>query len=127
MSRSVNRILLLGRLGKDAECKFLQSGTAVISFSMATSHRYKDGSEWKEQTSWHNIIKYGGEKVAEHLTKGREVFVEGRLQTRSYESQGHKKYVTEVIAEDLILLGGSDKAQAATRAANQADEWEPPY
>jgi len=108
-SRSVNKVILIGRLGKDAESKFTPSGTSVATFSIATSWRQKDQQtgEWKEHTDWHNIVLWRAENVAPYLVKGTQVFVEGRLQTRNYENkEGRKVYVTEVVAEELILLGG---------------------
>jgi len=108
-SRSVNKVILLGNLGKDAESKFTPSGTSVATFSIATSWRQKDQQtgEWKEHTDWHNIVLWRAENVAPYLKKGTQVFVEGRLQTRNYENkEGKKVYVTEVVADNLILLGG---------------------
>jgi len=107
-SRSVNKVILIGNLGKDAESKFTPNGTSVATFSIATSWRQKDQQtgEWKDQTDWHNIKLWRGENVVPYLTKGTQVYVEGRLQTRSYEKDGKKQYFTEVIAEELILLGG---------------------
>jgi single-strand DNA-binding protein len=107
-SRSVNKVILIGNLGKDAESKFTPNGTSVATFSIATSWRQKDQAtgEWKDQTDWHNIKLWRSENVAPYLTKGTQVYIEGRLQTRSYEKDGKKQYFTEVIAEELILLGG---------------------
>ena len=108
-SRSVNKVILLGNLGKDAETKFTPSGVARSTFSIATSRRWKDqqSGEWKEETDWHNIVLWRAENLANYLQKGKQVYVEGRLQTRNYEDQnGQKRYVTEVVADDLILLGG---------------------
>lgn len=115
MPRSLNRVTLLGHLGKDAETKYTGNGTPVSSFSLATSRRWKSGDEWKEETDWHNIVLWQNEKVAEYLTKGKPVLVEGRLQTRSYDDRdGKKRYVTEVVAENVILLGGGE-GKAAPR------------
>jgi single-strand DNA-binding protein len=108
-SRSVNKVILIGRLGKDAESKFTPSGTSVSTFSIATSWRQKDQQtgEWKDHTDWHNIVFWRAENVAPYLLKGTQVYIEGRLQTRNYENkEGKKVYVTEVVAEELILLGG---------------------
>jgi single-strand DNA-binding protein len=108
-SRSVNKVILVGHLGKDAETKFTPSGASVTRFSVATSRRWKDqqSGEWKEETDWHNISLWRSENLAPYLTKGKQVYVEGRLQTRSYEDKdGQKKYSTEVVADDVILLGG---------------------
>jgi single-strand DNA-binding protein len=100
---------VLGNLGKDAETKFTPSGVAVTKFSVATSRRWKDtqSDEWKEETDWHNIVLWRSENLANYLTKGKQVYVEGRLQTRSYEDRdGAKRYVTEIVADAVILLGG---------------------
>ena len=108
-SRSVNKVILVGHLGKDAETKFTPSGVAKTTFSVATSRRWKDQQtgEWKEETDWANIVLWRSENVANYLTKGKQVYVEGRLSTRSYEDKdGQKKWITEVVADDVILLGG---------------------
>lgn len=108
-SRSVNKVILVGRLGKDAETKFTPGGAGVTKFSVATSRRWKDkdSGEWKEETDWSNITFWRGENVAPYLLKGTQVYVEGRLHTRSYEDKdGKKVYATDVVAEDVILLGG---------------------
>jgi single-strand DNA-binding protein len=115
-SRTVNKVTLIGRLGKDAESKFTQSGTSVATFSIATNWRQKDQQtgEWKEHTDWHNIVLWRSENVVPYLTKGTQVYIEGRLQTRNYENkEGRKVYVTEVIAEELILLGGRQGGDAS--------------
>src|SRR5579862_6629066 len=108
-SRSVNKVILIGNLGKDAESKFTPNGTSVATFSIATSWRQKDQQtgEWKDQTDWHNIKLWRSENVAPYLTKGTQVYVEGRLQTRSYDDKdGKKVWATDVIADEVILLGG---------------------
>ncbi len=110
-SRSVNKVILLGHLGKDAETKFTPSGISVSKFSLATNRRTKDqqSGEWKDITDWHNVVIWRTENVATFLLKGRQIYVEGRLETRSYEDkEGQKKYFTEVIceAQNLVLLGG---------------------
>jgi single-strand DNA-binding protein len=108
-SRSVNKVILVGRLGRDAETKFTPGGAAVTRFSVATSRRWKDkdSGEWKEETDWSNVTLWRAENLANYLTKGKQVYVEGRLQTRSYEDKdGKKVYATDVVAEDVILLGG---------------------
>jgi single-strand DNA-binding protein len=108
-SRSVNKVILLGHLGRDAETKFTPSGVSLTRFSVATSRRWKDqqSNEWKEETEWHNVALWRSENLAQYLTKGKQVYVEGRLQTRSYEDKdGQKRYSTEVVADDVLLLGG---------------------
>ena len=108
-SRSINKVILIGHLGKDAETRFTPSGVAVTSFSVATNRRWKDQQtgEWKEETDWANVVLWRQENLANYLTKGKQVYVEGRLQTRSYDDKdGKKQYRTEVVAEDVLLLGG---------------------
>src|SRR5271154_5307057 len=108
-SRSVNKVILVGHLGRDAETKFTPAGVAVTKFSVATNRRWKDqqSGEWKEETDWANIVLWRQENLANYLTKGKQVYVEGRLQTRSYDDKdGKKQYMTEVVADDVILLGG---------------------
>jgi single-strand DNA-binding protein len=115
-SRSVNKVILIGHLGKDAETKFTQSGSAKTTFSLATNRRWKDQQtgEWKEETDWHNIVMWRQENVANYLTKGKQIYVEGRLQTRSYDDkEGKKTYITEVVAEDVVLLSSRDAAASA--------------
>ena len=112
-SRSVNKVILLGNLGREAETKFTPSGVSVTKFSVATSRRWKDQQtgEWKEETDWHNVVLWRAENLANYLTKGQKVYVEGRLQTRSYEDKdGKKMYMTEVIADDVILVGGRSES-----------------
>ncbi|HEY7211381.1 MAG TPA: single-stranded DNA-binding protein [Bryobacteraceae bacterium] len=108
-SRSVNKVLLIGNLGRDAETKFTPSGAAVTRFSVATTRSWKDQqtNEWKEETNWTNVVLWRQENLANYLTKGKQVYVEGRLQTRSYDDKdGKKVYATEVVADEVILLGG---------------------
>ena len=108
-SRSVNKVILLGHLGKDAETKFTPSGVARSNFTLATNRRWKDQQtgEWKEITDWHNIVLWRSENVANYLLKGKQVYIEGRLESRSWEDkEGQKKYITEVVCDDLVLLGG---------------------
>jgi len=110
-SRSVNKVILIGHLGKEAETKFTPSGVAMTRFSVATNRRWKDQQtgEWKEETDWANVVLWRQENLANYLTKGKQVYVEGRLQTRSYDDKdGKKQYMTEVVADDVILLGGRD-------------------
>lgn len=113
-SRSVNKVILVGNLGKDAETRFTPQGTARTTFGVATARRWKDQQtgEWKEETDWHNVVLWRSENLANYLTKGKQVYVEGRLQTRTYDDKdGNKKYATEVVAEEVILLGGRGGAE----------------
>lgn len=118
MARGLNKVQLIGNLGKDAETRHTQSGVPVTNFSVATTRRVKKGDEWTDETEWHDVVLWKGENVAEYLTKGTQVYVEGRLQTRSWEDEsGQKKYRTEVVCDGfgLMLLSGgkSDGAQSA--------------
>ena len=108
-SRSVNKVILIGHLGKDAETKLLPSGVSRSNFTLATNRSWKDqqSGEWKEITDWHNVVLWRSENLANYLQKGKQVYVEGRLESRSWEDkEGQKKYITEVVCEEFILLGG---------------------
>ena len=107
----LNKVLLIGNLGRDPEVRTTPSGQPVATFSIATSRRWKDrDGNRQEQTEWHNIVVWGkqAEVAGQYLTKGKQVFVEGRLQTRSWDDKnsGEKKYKTEVICENFQMLGG---------------------
>jgi single-strand DNA-binding protein len=109
--RSLNRVQLIGNLGKDPEIKYTPQGTPVAKIAIATNERFKDKSgEWQDRTEWHNVVLWQrqAEIAGEYLKKGGKVYIEGRLQTRSWDDKtsGQKKYMTEIVASDLILLGG---------------------
>lgn len=111
MGKSVNKVILVGNLGKDPEVKYTPSGMAVANFSIATNENFKDKSgQWQERTEWHNIVAFQrlAEVVGEYVKKGTKVYIEGRLQTRSWDDKdsGQKRYKTEILANDLVLLGG---------------------
>jgi single-strand DNA-binding protein len=113
---SVNKVILIGNLGKDAETRFTPSGVSVTNFNMATTRRWKDqgSGEWKEKTDWHRVVYWRAENVANYLLKGKQVYVEGRLETRSYDDKDGKKiYMTEVLCEHLVLLGSRGEGSAA--------------
>jgi single-strand DNA-binding protein len=116
MAKSVNKVILIGNLGKDPELRYTPSGTAVASFSLATNERYKDKEgNWQDRTEWHKIVAWQrlAEIAGEYLKKGRTCYIEGRLQTRSWDDKesGQKKYSTEIVASDLVLLGGQGQGQ----------------
>ena len=122
MARSVNKVIPIGHLGKDAETQFTPSGVAVTKFSVATSRHWKDNQseEWKEATDWHNVVVWRQESLANYLTKGKQVYVDGRLQTRSYDDKdGVKRYVTEIVAEDVLLLGGQQNGSQQPQPSNK--------
>jgi single-strand DNA-binding protein len=109
--KSLNRVQLIGNLGKDPEIKYTPQGTPVAKITIATNERFKDKSgEWQDRTEWHNVVLWQrlAEIAGEYLKKGGKVYIEGRLQTRSWDDKqtNQKKYMTEIVANDLILLGG---------------------
>jgi single-strand DNA-binding protein len=115
MARSVNKVILIGNLGKDPEVKYTPSGMAVARFTLATNERTKDKEgNWQDKTEWHNLVAFQrtAEIVGEYLKKGRTVFVEGKLQTSSWDDKesGQKRYRTEIIVNDLVMLGGGREA-----------------
>lgn len=106
----VNKVILLGRLGRDPEKRYTQNGTAVTNFSMATSEVYNDKTtgQKNEKTEWHNVVIWGklAETAAEYLKKGRQVYVEGKLQTRTWEDKNQvKRYTTEIVCNSLQFIG----------------------
>ncbi len=112
---SLNKVQLIGRLGKDPETHTFDSGTQKVSFPLATTERWKDRNtgERRERTEWHNIVimRAGLTTIAQnYLAKGRQVYLEGRLQTRSWDdmNSGQKRYMTEIMVDNLVLLGGRD-------------------
>ena len=109
MAKSLNKVMLIGNLGKDPELRYTTSGVAVATFSLATNESWKDqDGNLQERTEWHNIVAWKklAEICGEWLKKGKKVYIEGRIQTRSYDDKntGTKKYVTEIVAENMIML-----------------------
>jgi single-strand DNA-binding protein len=129
MAKSVNKVILIGRLGKDPELKYTASGTAYCRFSMATDDVWNDKGtgERQEKTEWHNIVAWDrlAEICNQYLTKGRLVYIEGSLQTREWDDQeGNKRRITEVRARDMVMLGSGGAAgdnAGARRAAASAE------
>lgn len=111
---SVNKVILVGNLGRDAETKFTGNGFAVSRFSLATTDRRKDSKsgEWVDKTEWHRIVLLGkqAESLQDYLKKGKQIYVEGRLETRSWDDkEGQKRYTTEIIADRIQLLGSAGR------------------
>ncbi|HEY3454727.1 MAG TPA: single-stranded DNA-binding protein [Bryobacteraceae bacterium] len=128
-SRSVNKVILVGNLGRDAETKFTPSGAAFSRFSVATTRSWKDqqSNEWKEETNWTNVVVWRQENLANYLTKGKQVYIEGRLQTRSYDDKdGKKVYTTEVVADEIILLGGRGEGGGGEAGAARSGNYNRP-
>lgn len=117
---SVNKAIIVGRLGGDPEVRFIPSGKAVANFSVATDSTWKDSEGQKQkQTEWHRIVVWGrqAETCAKYLTKGREVYLEGEIRTRSYDDKdGNKRYATEIVASDVRFLGGGNRADESAPA-----------
>ena len=110
---SLNKVMLIGNLGRDPEIRHTQAGTAVATFSVATNERWNTNEgEKAERTEWHRVIAFGklAEICGQHLAKGRTVYIEGRLQTRSWEKDGDKRSVTEIVAGSVQFLGGNGKS-----------------
>jgi len=116
----LNKCMVIGNLGADPEMRYTANGNAVTTFNVATSRRFTDNSgERREETEWFRVVTWNrlAETCAQYLTKGRQVYVEGRLQTRSWEGQdGQKRYTTELIAEEVKFLGGGRQEEAPSFA-----------
>ena len=123
---SVNKVILVGNVGKDPETRYLEGGTAVCSFPMATSETYRNrDGERVTNTEWHNVVMWRGlAEIAErYVKKGSQLFIEGKIRTRSWEDKdGNKRYTTEIIADNMQMLGRKpdDSGEAGTTAAGQA-------
>lgn len=119
----VNKVILVGRLGKDPEVRHLENGATVANFSIATSETYKDRTtgERREQTEWHNVVLWRGlADVAEkYVKKGDMIYVEGKLRTRSWEKDGVTRYTTEVVGDNMTMLGGGNNNSGGSSAPAQ--------
>ncbi len=124
---SVNKVILMGNLGRDPEVRFMPNGDAVCNFSIATTDSWKDkAGEKQEKTEWHNIVMYRrlAEIAGEYLKKGRPVYIEGRLQTRKWQTkEGQDRYTTEIIADSMQMLGGRDDNSSSQSSAPQKDDF----
>lgn len=126
MGKSLNKVQIIGNLGKDPESKMTTTGKSVSNFSVALSERYKDKSgNWQDKTEWVNVVVWErlSELAAQYLKKGSKVYIEGRISTRSYDKDGVTKYITEVVGQELILLDGkpSTSEQAAQPVVDDSD------
>lgn len=126
MASGVNKVILIGRLGGDPEVRYTNNGGAVANFNMATNESWMDKSGQKqERTEWHRIVVWGkmAEICGQYLSKGRQAFVEGRLQTREWnDKEGNKRYTTEIVAQNIQFLGGQgDRAGAGAGASTGSD------
>ena len=115
----LNKVMLIGRLGKDPETRYTPNGKAVASFSIATSERWKKDGEKQERTEWHNVVAFEklAEIISQYLTKGSQVFVEGKLQTRKWQDkEGKDRYTTEIVASSMQMLGGRPQQERTERS-----------
>ncbi|MFM2207527.1 MAG: hypothetical protein RL213_1502 [Bacteroidota bacterium] len=113
----VNKVILVGNVGKDPEVKYLEGGVAVAKFPLATTETYKNKEGQKvDQTEWHNIVLWRGlaEVAEKYVRKGKQLYIEGKIRTRSYEENNVKKYFTEIIADSMTLLGGPREQNGAS-------------
>ena len=122
----LNKVTLIGNLGADPESRTTAGGLAICSLRVATTSRVKQGDEWTDQTEWHRVTCFGktAENAGRYLSKGRQVYVEGRIQTRKYQDKdGTDKWSTEIIADDIKFLGGNpDRAPAAAKSSGGPDD-----
>jgi single-strand DNA-binding protein len=128
MSRGVNKTILLGNVGKDPEVRYTQSGTAVANFSLAVGERRKVGGEWQDHTEWVNIVAWSklAETCSNYLSKGKQVYIEGRIQTRKWDDrEGNTRYSTEIVADQLVLLGGKEEAKPRGEPKGPTREFDP--
>lgn len=137
MAKGVNKVILIGNLGNDPDIRYTASGAAIANISLATaeSWRDKDSGEQQERTEWHRIVFFGrlAEIVGEYLRKGSQIYVEGRLQTRKWQDkEGHDRYTTEIVANEMQMLGGRsggssnfESAPTAQKTSSNKPETEP--
>ena len=131
MARGVNKAIILGNLGQDPEVRYSQGGKALCNLSIATSEKWKDkdSGEEKEKTEWHRIVAFGrmAEVMGEHLHKGSQVYIEGKIQTRKWQDRdGNDRYTTEIVANDMQMLGSRQGGNPQSGGAQQNRQEEQP-
>jgi len=128
---SLNKVMLIGNLGKDPEVRYTGAGTAVASFSLATSEKFKNkNGEWEERTEWHNITLWArlAQIAGEYLAKGKTVYIEGRLQTRKWQDRdGKDRYTTEIVGEKMQMLSGKGEGGGRPAAGRPESQEAPSY
>jgi single-strand DNA-binding protein len=133
MSKGYNKALLLGTVGRDPEIRSTASGAVVASFSLATNDRTKVDGEWKDTVEWHNLVSFAktAEIIRDYVRKGSQIFIEGKIQTRSWDNKdtGQKQYKTEILVNELTLLGGKESggAKAESKPAAKKDPMSSTY
>jgi single-strand DNA-binding protein len=131
MAKSVNKVILVGNVGQDPEVKYTASGVPVTKVSLATNERFKDkNDQWQDRTEWHSVVAWQrlAEIVGEYVRKGSKLYVEGKLQTSTWEDKqnGEKKYRTEIVARDIVFLGSRDNAaQGSPEQSSDEPHMEP--
>jgi len=132
MAKSVNKVILVGNVGKDPEIKVASTGNAIATFSLATTDRTKDQTgNWTDRTEWHNLVAFArtAEIVRDYVKRGSKLYIEGRIQTRSWDDKdGQKKYRTEIIVNDLVLLSGRSEGESSgnySRSSSSYDQRQP--
>ncbi len=127
----LNKVMLIGNVGKDPEVRHLESGVSVTTLTLATTERYKDrNGEMKEQTEWHNVVLWRGlADIAERFVrKGSQIYIEGKIRSRSWEDQsGQKKYTTEIVADAMQLLGRKSETAASSQSAPSRNTGQSPW
>jgi len=130
MASGVNKVFIIGRLGTDPEVRYTTNGGAVANFNMATNESWTDKAGQKqERTEWHRIVVWGklGELCGQYLSKGRQAFIEGRLQTREWtDKEGGKRYTTEIVAQNVQFLGGPNERAGAGASAGAPSDFSQP-
>lgn len=126
MARSVNKVILVGNVGKDPEMRSTGGGTTVASFTLATSDRFQDGQgNWQDRTEWHNLkaFKRTAEIVRDYVKKGTKLYIEGKITTSSWDDKetGQKRYRTEILVNDLVLLSGRDDSSGPSRSSGSSN------
>ncbi len=124
MARGINKVILVGNLGKDPEVRYMPSGSAAANITIATSEQWKDKQtgEQKDRTEWHNVVFFGrlAEIVGEYLKKGSQIYVEGSLRTRKWQDKsGNDRYTTEIVANEMQMLGGGGRGGGGSSNFNQ--------
>ncbi len=126
MAAGVNKVILVGNLGKDPEVRHLEGGVSVANFTLATNDYYKDKTGARiERTEWHNIAAWRGlaEVAEKYLRKGHQVYIEGRIRTRQYQDKDNQtRYITEIVADEMTMLGGKPQGDGAAAQAAPAPE-----
>lgn len=120
---SLNKVMLIGNVGKDPEIRHLENDSMVATLALATTERYKDkNGEWQEQTEWHNVVCWRAlaERVEKYVKKGSQLFVEGKIRTNNWvDKEGQKRYSVEILADTIQLLGKRQESQATTQSIQQ--------